>query len=313
MLVIISFIGFVLIQLPPGDFLTMRVVELERQGDKSARLHLEELKARYRLDQPFFEQYLTWIGNFVRGDFGESFLYEQSVGSLIGERLLLTAALSLATILVSWTIGIPIGIYSATHRHSLADHFFTFVSFVGLGTPGFLVALIVAYVAAFQFGQPVGGLFSQEFEDAPWTLAKGVDLLKHLWMPALIVGISGTGQIIRIMRGNLIDTLGQPFILAARAKGLKKRQVVFKHGVRIAINPLITILGLSLPEIISGAALVSIVLNLPTAGPLYLTALQHQDMFLAGSFLMFLTLMLIIGNLLADIALAWADPRIRYD
>lgn len=313
LLIGVSIIGFAVIQLPPGDYLTMYTMELRARGDKSALQHLEELKIRYGLDRPMHEQYWIWITHFVRGDFGRSFKYELSVRELVGQRLALTVALTLATMLLTWVIAIPIGIYSATHQYSLADQVFTTISFIGLGTPGFLLALILLFISAFYFGQSIGGLFSAEFVDAPWTLARFIDLLRHLWVPALITGVSGTASLIRIMRANLLDTLGQPFVLAARAKGLKERVVILKHAVRIAINPLISIMGMSLPDIISGAALVSIVLNLPTAGPLFLEALRYQDMFLAGTFLMFLTIMLVIGNLLADIALAWVDPRIRYD
>jgi peptide/nickel transport system permease protein len=313
MLVMVSIIGFLVIQLPPGDYLTVHLMELEARGDHSARMYIEELRARYGLDRSIYEQYWIWITHFVRGDFGRSFKYERSVKELIGQRLALPVALALTTMLFPWVIAIPIGIYSATHQYSLADQIFTTISFIGLGTPGFLLALVLLFVSAFYLHHSIGGLFSQEFRDAPWSLAKFIDLLKHLWIPALITSVSGTASLIRIMRGNLLDILGQPFILAARAKGLKERVVILKHAVRMAINPLVSIMGMSLPNVISGAALVSIVLNLPTAGPLFLDALQAQDMFLAGTFLMFLTIMLVIGNFMADIALAWVDPRIRYD
>jgi peptide/nickel transport system permease protein len=313
LLTAVSIIGFAVIQLPPGDYLTMYVMELRARGDQSALNHLEELRARYGLDRPISVQYWIWITHFVQGDFGRSFKYQLSVGELLGQRLLLTVILTIATMFLTWVIAIPIGIYSATHQYSIADQIATTISFVGLGTPGFLLALILLFVSSFYFGQSVGGLFSPEFADAPWTVAKVMDLLKHLWVPALLTGVSGTAGLIRIMRANLLDTLGQPFVLAARAKGLRERVVIVKHAVRIAINPLISIMGMSLPEVISGATMVSIVLNLPTTGPLFVEALQYQDMFLAGTFLIFLTVMLVVGNLLADLALAWADPRIRYD
>jgi peptide/nickel transport system permease protein len=313
LLIGVSIIGFAVIQLPPGDYMTMYVAELRARGDKSAVMHVEELRARYGLDRPVYEQYWIWITHFVRGDFGRAFKYELSVREVIGQRLALTAALAVATMILTWVIAIPIGIYSATHQYSVGDQVFTTISFIGLGTPGFLLALILLFVSAFYFDQSIGGLFSPGFEDAPWSLAKFIDLLKHLWVPALITSVSGTAGLIRIMRANLLDTLGQPFVLAARAKGLKERVVILKHAVRIAINPLISILGMSLPNIISGAAMVSIVLNLPTTGPLFVEALRYQDMYLAGTMLMFLTIMLVVGNLLADIALVWVDPRIRYD
>jgi peptide/nickel transport system permease protein len=309
----VSIIGFAVIQLPPGDYLTMYVMELRARGDQSALNHLEELRARYGLDKPAYVQYWIWITHFVQGDFGRSFKYQRPVSEMIGQRLLLTVVLTIATMFLTWVIAVPIGIYSATHQYSFADQIATTVSFIGLGTPSFLIALILLFVSSYYFGQSVGGLFSPELADAPWSFARVLDLLKHLWVPALITGVSGTAGLIRIMRANLLDTLGQPFVLAARAKGLRERVVVLKHAVRIAINPLISILGMSLPEVISGSAMVSIVLNLPTTGPLFVEALQYQDMFLAGTFLMFLTMMLVVGNLLADLALAWADPRIRYD
>lgn len=313
MLWAVSIIGFTVIQLPPGDYLTVYVAQLSNRGDKSAMMQVDELRVRYGLDKPFLEQYWLWITNFVRGDFGYSFKYELPVSKLVGERMLLTVLLTLTTMIFTWVIAIPIGIYSATHQYSWLDKLLSSVSFIGLGTPGFLLALIVLYIAAFRIGTPIGGLFSQTYEDAPWSIAKAFDLLGHLWIPAVITSVTGTASVIRIMRGNLLDTLRQPFVLAARAKGLKEQVVIYRHAVRIAINPLITILGLSLPDLISGVALVSIVMNLPTAGPLFLDALQSQDMYLAGSFLMFLTIMLVTGNFLADIALAWVDPRVRYD
>jgi len=313
LLALVSFAGFLIIELPPGDFLTQHLAELQARGDRSAEQRIAELKARYGLDKPLLTRYWIWITHFVQGDFGRSFRYDRPVNELIGQRIALTAALALASMILTWLIAIPIGIYSATHQYSLGDQIFTTISFIGLGLPGFLVALIILFFAVFFFDQEIGGLFSREYVDAPWSLGKFLDLLKHLWIPALIASITGTASLMRIMRGNLLDTLGQPFVQAARARGLKERTVIIKHAVRIAINPLITILGTSLPALISGAALVEIVLNLPTTGPLYVEALQRQDMYLAGTFLVFLTFMLLLGNLIADILLAWVDPRIRYE
>jgi peptide/nickel transport system permease protein len=313
MLMLISVVGFAVIQAPPGDYLTTYIARLERQGDHSARMRINELKARYGLDKSIPEQYWIWISHFVRGDFGRSFAYEQPVAELLGQRMVLTIALTLATMLIEYTIAIPIGIFSATHQYSFWDQVFTTISFIGLGVPGFLLALVLLFVSTFSFGQSIGGLFSDKFVNAPWSLARVIDLLKHLWIPALITAVSGTAGTIRMLRANLLDILGQPFILAARARGLKERVVILKHAVRMAINPLVTVLGMSLPGLISGTALVAMVLNLPEAGPLYLQALQSQDMFMAGTYLMFLSIMLVIGNLLADVALAWVDPRIRFD
>jgi peptide/nickel transport system permease protein len=257
-------------------------------------------------------QYWNWVTHFVRGDFGESFHYERPVADLLGERLMLTAVLAIATLAMTWIIAIPIGVYSATRQYSLGDQVFTTISFIGLGTPSFVLALIVMFVAVVMLDLDVIGLFSRDYQDAPWSLDKVVDLLKHLWVPALIGAFTGTAGLIRIMRGNLLDTMGQPFVEAARARGLKNRTVVWKHAVRIAINPLIVILGTeALPQIIGGNALMAIVLNLPTMGPMWLEALQQQDMYMAGTGIVFFTMFLLIGNLFADLALAWVDPRIR--
>jgi peptide/nickel transport system permease protein len=314
MTILVSFVGFLIIELPPGDFLTQKMAELQARGDRSAEQRIDEYRARYGLDQPLLERYWMWSTNFIRGDFGESFEFERPVADLIGQRLLLTVLLALATLILTWIIAIPIGVYSAVNQYSVGDQIFTAVSFIGLGMPGFLFALIVLFFAVVYFDQDIGGLFSQEYRDAPWSVGKIVDLLKHLWLPALISAVTGTAGLMRIMRGNLLDTLGQPFVEAARARGLKNRLVTWKHAVRIAINPLIVILGSeAIPNIITGSALVSIVLNLPTIGPLFVRALQRQDMYLAGTCLVFFTILLLLGNLLSDIALAWVDPRIRYD
>ncbi len=312
MIFVVSFVSFVVIQLPPGDFLTQKLAELNARGDRSAEERIDVYRARYGLDRPFMEQYALWAGNFLRGDFGESFQYERPVSELIGQRLILTVTLAFATLILIWAIAIPIGIYSAVNQYSVGDQIFTTIAFIGLGTPGFLLALLILYFAVVVLGQDAVGLFSEQYRDAPWSLAKVWDLITHLWVPALIGAVTGTAGLIRIMRGNLLETLGQPFIEAAQARGLKKRTVILRHAVRIAINPLIVILGSeALPTIIAGNALVEIVLNLPTIGPLYVNALLTQDMFMAGTVLVFFVLLVLIGNLLADIMLAVVDPRIR--
>ena len=314
-LLAITVIAFVIIQLPEGDYLDRRIQELEeRYGDStSARARAAELRTRYGLDEPMWQRYFTWLWGFVRGDFGESFEYEREVNELIWERLGFTVLISLFSLLFTYAVAIPLGIYSATHQYKWGDHVLTFFAFVGMSLPAFLVALALMVFAFEVFGVPLFGLFSSYYDGAPWTWGKLGDLLKHLWIPVVIVGINGTAGLMRIMRGNLLDVLGQPFIQTARAKGLKERTVVVKHGVRIAINPLISILGMSLPTIISGAAIVSIVLGLPTVGPLLLRSLQSEDVYLAGTLITMLALLLVVGNLVADIALAWADPRIRYE
>ena len=314
MLIMVSFVGFIIIELPPGDFLTQKLAELEARGDRSAEQRIEEYRARYGLDVPLIPRYLKWAANFLRGDFGESFEFERPVRQLVEQRMLLTVALAIATILLVWILAIPIGVYSASNQYSTGDQIFTTVSFIGLGMPGFLLALLILYFAVEFTDSDVGGLFSQEYRDAEWSMAKFVDLLKHLWIPAIIGSVTGTAGLVRIMRGNLLETLGQPYIESARARGLTSRTVTWKHGVRMAITPLIVIMGSeALPGIIVGNALVAIVLNLPTMGPIFVRALQKQDMYLAGTTLVFLTFMLLVGNLIADLVLAWMDPRIRLD
>lgn len=314
MVVLVSFVGFIIIQLPQGDFMTQKIAELNALGDRSAELRIDELRARYGLDRPLLVQYWIWITNFARGDFGESFQYNRPVADLLGQRFALTIVLGIATLAVTWLIAIPIGVYSAVNQYSFGDQLFTTISFIGLGTPGFLLALLVLYVAIVILGQDVIGLFSRDYQDAPWSLAKLWDLLKHLWVPAIIGAVTTSAALMRIMRGNLLDTLGQPFIEAARARGLKNRTVTWRHAVRMAINPLIVILGTeALPAMISGNILVEIVLNLPTLGPLYIQALLVQDMFLAGTVLLCIVFILLAGNILADLALAAVDPRIRLE
>lgn len=314
MLVLVSFVSFLIIELPPGDYLTKKLQDLQARGDRSAELRIAEYRVRYGLDKPLLDRYWIWASNFIKGDFGESFAFERPVTEILGNRIGFTVLMAVSVIIIQWGIAIPIGVYSATHQYSLGDQVITTLSFVGLGMPGFLLALIVMFFAMVVLGQEVSGLFSQEFKDAPWSIAKVIDLLKHLWIPALVGSVTGTAGLVRIMRGNLLETLGQPFIEAARARGLTNQQVTWKHAVRVAINPLIVILGSeTLPSVVAGNALVATVLNLPTVGPLYVLALQSQDMYLAGTVLVFIVLMTLIGNLLADLTLAALDPRIRLE
>lgn len=314
MLVLVSFVSFLIIELPPGDFLTQKLQDLQARGDRSAEMRIAEYRVRYGLDKPLMERYWIWVSNFVQGDFGESFQFERPVTEILGNRLGYTILLAVTVILVQWLIAIPVGVYSATHQYSIGDQIITTISFIGLGMPGFLLALLVMFFAMVYLGQDVSGLFSQEFKDAPWSFAKFIDLLQHLWIPALVGSVTGTAGLVRIMRGNLLETLGQPFVEAAHARGLENRKVIWKHAVRVAINPLIVILGSeTLPSIVAGNALVATVLNLPTVGPLYVQALQSQDMYLAGTVLVFIVFMTLIGSLLADLLLAALDPRIRLD
>jgi peptide/nickel transport system permease protein len=314
MLVVVSFISFIIITLPPGDYLTQKIKQLEQMGDKSAEIRLEQYRTRYGLDEPILTQYWLWISNFVQGDFGLSFEFEQPVSVMLRQRLPLSLALAITTTAFTWALAIPIGVFSAVKQYSWGDQIFTTLSFIGVGVPPFLLALVVLYVAIVVLNQDVIGLFSREFVDAPWSLAKIWDLLKHLWVPALIGAVTGTASTIRIMRGNLLDTLGQPFIEAARARGLKNQTVIWRHAVRMAINPLIVILGTeTFPAIIAGNILVEVVLNLPTMGPFYIQALLTQDMFAAGTVLVIITLLVLVGAVIADLLLAWVDPRIRLE
>jgi len=314
MVVLVSFVSFLIIELPPGDFLTQKLQELQARGDRSAAQRIDEYRARYKLDQPIMVRYWNWVTNFVKGDFGESFQFERPVKEIIGQRALMSVILSLASITIIWCLAIPIGVYSATHQYSLGDQIVTTLSFLGLGMPGFLLALLVLFFSMMVLKVEVGGLFSREFADAPWSWARVVDLLKHLWIPALISAVTGTAGLVRLMRGNLLETLGQPFVEAARARGLKNWKVTWKHAVRVAINPLVVILTADyLPGVIAGDALVGTVLNLPTIGPLFVQALQVQDMFLAGTVLVFIVLMTMVGTLVGDLMLAALDPRIRLD
>jgi len=309
----VSIVGFMIINLPPGSYVDVYRAQLEAQGTSTTERQLQGIIDQYALDKPIYVQYWRWVSGFVRGDFGRSFQYNRDVSELIWQRLGLTVLISVSTLLFTWIVAIPIGIYSATHQYSVGDHVFTTLGLIGLSIPNFLLALIFMVIAAFVFDQSVGGLFSPEYVDAPWTMAKVIDLLKHLWIPVVVVGTAGTAALIRMMRGNLLDILNMQYVTSARAKGLSERRVVYVHAVRNAIHPLIMLLGTSLPQIISGSTIVAIVLSLPTTGPLYFSALRQQDMYLAGTFLVLLAALLVIGNFLADVLLVWVDPRIRYD
>ena len=314
MLIVVSFVSFVIISLPAGDFMDQKIAELQARGDQSASMRVDEYRERYGLDKPVLTQYWLWISNFVQGDFGISFEFDRPVRELIGQRFTLSIILSLATLILTWAIAIPLGVYSAVNQYSIGDQVITAIAFIGLGIPGFLLALVVLYIAVVVLGQDVVGLFSQKFADAPWSLAKVWDLLKHIWVPALIGAVTGTAGTIRIMRGNLLNTFGQAFIEAARARGLKQSNVIWRHAVRMAITPLIIILGTeALPGIIAGNLLVERVLNLPTIGPLYINALISQDMYMAGTVLVLIVFLLLVGTLITDLVLAWTDPRVRLE
>ncbi len=312
-LIAISMISFAIIQLPPGDFLTTYVAQLSVSGEAVDEAELDSLKNRFGLDRPIYEQYLLWgVEFFFTATSGHSFEWNKPVAALVRERLPLTILISVCTIIFTWLIAIPIGIYSAVRQYSWVDYLLTFIGFIGLATPNFLFALVLLWFSYSYLGMSIGGLFSPQFADAPWTMAKFVDMLKHLWIPVVIVGTSHTAKFIRIIRGNLLDELRKPYVVTARAKGLSETKLILKYPVRVAINPLVSTIGWTLPELVSGIAITAIVLNLPTSGPLLLGALLSQDMHLAGSFLMLLSMLTVVGTLLSDILLAWVDPRIRF-
>ena len=314
MLFLISIISFVAIQLPPGDFMTSYVAGLRSMGDNIDQEAIDSLRERYGLGQPIHVQYFKWIsGILLRGDWGQSMEWQRPVKELIWDRLGLTVILSLFALMVSWFVAIPVGVYSATHQYSIPDYIMSIISFIGVGVPGFLLALIFMYFAQTQLGLNVGGLFSQQYIDAPWSVDKVVDLAKHLWIPVVILAIEGTAGSIRTTRANLLDELNKPYVELARAKGLSEMQLIWKYPVRVALNPFFSTVGWSLASLISGATLLSVVLSLQTTGPMQLRALMSQDMYLAGSFLLLLSLLTIIGTLISDILLAVVDPRIRLE
>ena len=311
-LFLISVISFVIIQLPPGDYLTAYAAQMSSQGDTIDAQGLEALKERYGLGQPIYVQYYKWVsGIILRGDWGQSMEWQKPVKDLIWERLALTMLLSSVAILVSWFIAIPVGVYSATHQYSIPDYVMSVISFVGVGTPGFLLALIVMWLAMSQLNQNVGGLFSNEFLLAPWSVSKVVDMLKHLWIPVVIIALESTAGSIRTTRANLLDELNKPYVETGRAKGLPENKLIWKYPVRVALNPFFSTVGWSLASLISGQTLVAVVLSLQTTGPMMLRALMSQDMYLAGSFLLLLSSLTVLGTLVSDILLAWVDPRIR--
>lgn len=312
-LLAISLLTFIIIQLPPGDYLTTLVAEMEARGKSIDDSKLAFLREQYGLDKPLWQQYLTWLAGILQGDFGWSFEYELPVSEVVGDRLLLTMLVSFSTILFVYAVSFPIGVYSAIRQYSIGDYSLTFLGFLGLATPNFLLALVMLYLANVTFGTSIGGLMDPKYIDADWSWDKFISVLEHLWIPVVVIGTSGTAAMIRRLRANLLDELRKQYVITAKAKGVPPRKLLLKYPLRIALNPFIADIGNLLPQIVSGAAVVSIVLSLPTAGPMLLEALQSQDMYLAGSFLMFLALLTVLGTLISDIALAWLDPRIRLE
>jgi peptide/nickel transport system permease protein len=308
----VSLVAFALIEAPPGDYMTTFAATLAQSGDIVDQERLDALRERYGLDQPFVVQYWKWITGVVRGDFGISFEWQQPVSDLIWERMALSVILAAATLLFTWAIAFPIGIYSAVRKYSIGDYLFSALGFIGLSLPNFLLGLVLMYIAVVHFGSDVSGLFSPEYQQAPWSWGKVVDLGQHLLIPVVILGTSATASLIRIMRANLLDELYKPYVTTARAKGLSEWRLLVKYPVRLALNPFVSTIGWAFPQLVSGSVIISYVLSLPTAGPLLLQALLAQDMFLAGAFILLLCALSIIGMLVSDILLAVIDPRIRY-
>lgn len=310
-LLAISAIVFLIIQLPPGDYFTTYINELQSQGESVGKERLEFLRQQYGFDRSPVEQYFVWLFGMLRGDFGYSFEYSLPVSDVVGDRLFLSFIVSFATILFTWIVAFPIGVYSAIRQYSWGDYSLTFLGFIGLATPNFLLALVLQWLAHSYFGTSIGGLMDPDYLEESWSIAKIGSILEHLWIPVVVIGTSGTAGMIRRLRANLLDELNKQYVVTARSKGLHPLKTLIKYPLRVALNPFISDIGNLLPQIISGAAIVSVVLSLPTTGPMLLSALQSQDMFLAGSFLMFLATLTVVGTLVSDLALAALDPRIR--
>ena len=307
----ITVLSFVIIQLPPGDYITSYIASMSASGSSVSEGEAQALREQYGLDQPVIIQYFKWMGLIFQGNYGMALEYSRPVLDVIGDRMTLTVIISLAALMFTWMLALPIGIFSAVKRYSFGDYLFTFIGFVGLAIPGFMLALIVMYFGFKYFGANIGGLFSAEFADAPWSLAKVWDLTAHLPVPAIVLGIGGTAQLIRIMRSNLLDELRKPYVMTARARGLSEMRLILKYPVRVALNPFVSTIGYLFPYIVSGSIIVSMVLSLPTVGPLLLKALIAQDMFLAGTIVLLLGVMTVIGTFISDLLLMWVDPRIR--
>ncbi|MFN7191922.1 MAG: ABC transporter permease [Rhodospirillales bacterium] len=313
-LVALSFLSFVLIELPPGDYVTTYIATLAASNEIVDQNTAADLRARFGLDQPMIVQYFKWIvGIVTEGNFGLSFEWQQPVSELIWERMSLTLLLTVSTLLLTWGLALPIGVFSAVKKYSVGDYVATFLSFLGLAIPSFLLALVLMYVAAVKFGQDVGGLFSEPYVAAPWSFGKVFDLLSHLWVPVVILAVSGTASLIRVMRANMLDELNKPYVTTARAKGLSEFALLVKYPLRVALNPFISTIAWLLPNLVSGSVIVAIVLSLPTAGPMLLQSLMSQDMYLAGAFVLLICALTLLGSLVSDILLALVDPRIRLE
>ena len=309
-LLVISFLVFVIIQLPPGDIFSVMVAECRAQGELCEG-KLDYLRETYGFHRPFVEQYFTWLWNLLNGNLGYSFDFERPVSQVVGDRFFFTFILNFFTILFIWIVAFPIGVYSAVYQYSPGDYIATFIGYLGLAVPNFLLAIVMLYLANEWFGTSIGGLMDEEYRDQPWSLAKVGSILEHLWVPVLIIGTSGTAGMIRRLRANVLDELQKQYVVTARAKGVPSLKLLVKYPLRMALNPFIADIGNLLPQVISGAAIVSVVLGLDTSGEMLVRALQAQDMYLAGAFLMFLAALTVVGTLVSDLLLAWLDPRIR--
>jgi peptide/nickel transport system permease protein len=310
-LVVVSVIAFTIIQLPPGDYVDGYVGILESMGDVITEEREIALREQYGLNDPMPVQYLRWARDVLVGDFGLSLEYRRPVSEVIGDRMWMTVAVAVASVAFVWLMALPIGIYSAVRQYSAGDYVVTFVGFLGLAIPNFLLALVLMYFSFRYFGANIGGLFSSDYVDAPWSFDKFWDLLQHIWIPAIVLGTSGTAALIRIMRANLLDELRKPYVVAAKARGLSEWQLILKYPVRVALNPFASTIGYILPYIVSGSIIVSVVLSLPTVGPLLLRALIAQDLYLSGTIIMLIGFMTVVGTLISDLILVWIDPRIR--
>lgn len=319
-LLVISIVTFIIIQLPPGDFLSNQIDELKSQGDNAAIERIQFLRQQFGLDRPMIEQYATWVGiwpgpqgfsGLLQGNWGWSFEHDLPVSEVMGDRLLLSFILNFSVIIFTWLVAFPIGAYAATHQYSMGDYGLTFLGYIGLATPNFLLALVLMYFANVQFGLSIGGIMDPQYLDKPWSLEKAGSVLSHLWIPVIVIGTSGTAGMIRRLRANLLDELQKQYVTTGRAKGMPAFRLLVKYPLRMALNPFIADIGSLLPSVISGSAVVAVVLSLQTSGPMLLEALRSQDQYLAGSFLMFLALLAVIGTFISDILLAMLDPRIR--
>ena len=312
-LLAISFIVFVVIQLPPGDYLTTLVEEYRSRGEQVPLEEIAFLKREYGFGEPFLVQYIHWLGGMMVGDFGHSFSFDLPVSEVVSNVLGYTVLVEFTTVLFVYLVSFPIGIYSATHQYSWTDHGISLIGYIGYAVPNFLLAIVLMYYSKLWFGAEIGGLMDIRFEDQPWSWDKAVSVAQHLWIPVVVIGTSGTAAMIRRLRANLLDELRKQYVVTGRAKGLPRTRLLLKYPVRMSLNPFIADIGSLLPEIVSGSAIVGIILSLPTTGPLLLNALLNQDMYLAGSFLMFLSVLVVVGMFVSDIMLAWLDPRIRLD